>query len=103
MAEQRYGALLTIASVLRVLAWIVAIGCGLGLVIVVIWGVVEPASEVFIVALMLLLYGVFGFIYMYACSEGILVILDIETNTRTTNALLTRLAQTSLAPKTGES
>jgi hypothetical protein len=101
MIEQRYGALRLIASVLRVLAWVVAIGCGLGFLVALIVAATGSHAEAVMIGPVLLLYGIFGFIYVYACAEGIHVVLDIEANTRATSESLARLAQAPPGPPVG--
>ncbi len=93
MVETRYGALRTIAVILRVFAWIVGIGCAIGFVVALIWAAVAGEAGPLGIGVMLLIYAVFGFIYLYAATEAIYVILDIEANTRRSADLLQRQAQ----------
>jgi len=91
MVETRYRWLRVIAVVLKVFAWIVAIGCLLGFVGLVIWGLVKQTPEAVPIGLILLVYAFFGFIYLYAGAEMIYVLLDMEANTRRSAELLERL------------
>jgi hypothetical protein len=98
MEEQRYTALRTIATVLKVVAWILLVLCGLAFVGAVIYAAIQTEAEALLVAVMSVVYGVFGFIYLYAGAEAILVILDIEENTRRSGAFLAQLAQQARPP-----
>jgi hypothetical protein len=99
MVQTRYGALRTIAAILKVLAWIVGVGCALGFVVALLWAAVKLDAEALLVGLMLLLYAVLGFIYLYACGEGIHVILDIEANTRRAGDMLERFTRQPGSPE----
>lgn len=98
MEERRYQALRVISVVLRVLAWIVLVGCGLVFAGALIWAAVKMQGEALGVSLVAVLYGVFGFIYLYAGAEGILVFLDIEANTRRTGNMLERMLTAAQPP-----
>jgi len=77
-----------VIKVFKVLAWIFGIGGVLVFLVSIIWFIVTREANTLFVTLMSLLYGVGGFIYLYATSEGILVFLAIEENTRKTYTLL---------------
>lgn len=94
MGETRYQALRAISVVLRVLAWIALVGCGLVFVGALVWAAMKMQAEGLLVGVMAALYGAFGFIYLYACAEGICVFLDIEANTRRAGELLERMLAT---------
>jgi len=80
--EKRFPALRTIASILKVFAWISAIGSVIGFFITVSGGSrLSPGFGIF-GGLLFLLYGGLMMLIFYAWSEGILVILAIEENTR---------------------
>ena len=82
MEEVRYAGLRKVSDALRTLAWVVAILCAIGLLVGL--GLVMRKPETSgIVCLASLIYGVFGFLYLYGMSQLILVALDIEANTRT--------------------
>jgi hypothetical protein len=98
MEERRYQALRAISVVLRVLAWIVLVGLGLVFVGALIWAAVRMEAHALLFSLMAVLYGVFGFIYLYAGAEGILVFLDIEANTRRTGDMLERMLAAAQPP-----
>jgi len=98
MVQTRYRALRTIAAVLKVFAWIVGIGCALAFVIALAWAAVKTTAQHLPVALFCAIYAVLGFIYLYACAEGIYGILDIEASTRRTADLLQRQAQPPSPP-----
>jgi hypothetical protein len=68
---------------LRTLAWVVAVICGVGLLVGLGLVVRKPEASG-ILCLASLIYGVFGFLYLYGTSQLILVALDIEANTRAT-------------------
>ena len=83
MEEVKYAGLRKVSDALRTLAWVVAILCGIGLLVGL--GLVARKPETSgIVCLASLIYGVFGFLYLYGTSQLILVVLDIEANTRVT-------------------
>ena len=83
MEESKYANLRKISDALRTLAWVVLILCGVGL-LVGLGLIVRKPDTSGIVCLVSLIYGVFGFLYLYGTSQLILVILDIEANTRIT-------------------
>jgi ABC-type glucose/galactose transport system permease subunit len=97
MVEERYPALRIISTILRVLAWVVGVGCALGFVGTLIAAAATQSAHPALMALILAVYGVFGFIYLYAGAEAILVFLDIEENTRRTAASLARMTQPGAA------
>jgi hypothetical protein len=74
---------------------ILGIGTVITIPVSIIWIIVTRASEPLFVVAMSLLYGVFGFIYLYATSEGILVFWAIEENTRRICTLLEEREQAS--------
>ncbi len=82
MAEVKYAGLRKVSDALRTLAWAVVILCGLGLLVGLGLMVRKPEASG-ILCLVSLIYGVFGFLYLYGMSQLILVALDIEANTRT--------------------
>jgi hypothetical protein len=99
MGEQRYTALRTIATVLKALAWILAVACGLVFLgAIIYYAAIQTEAQALLVAVMSVFYSVFGFIYLYAGAEAILVILDIEENTRRSGAFLAQLAQQARPP-----
>ncbi len=81
MAEVKYAGLRKVSDALRTLAWVVVVLCGIGLLVGLGLMVRKPEASG-VVCLVSLIYGVFGFIYLYGMSQLILVILDIEANTR---------------------
>ncbi len=93
MVEERYTALRTIATVLKVLAWVLAVVCSLVFLGAIIYAAIQTEAQALLVAVMSVFYSVFGFIYLYAGAEAILVILDIEENTRRSGVFLAQLAQ----------
>jgi hypothetical protein len=96
--QERYSVLRLLSKILNVFAWIVGIGTVVVFIvstISTIRAVVAGEAYSLLATLMSLLYGVFGFIYLYATSEGILVFLAIEENTRKTCTLLEELKQSS--------
>ena len=83
MEEVKYAGLRKVSDALRTLAWVVAILCGIGLLVGLGLVVRKPEASG-ILCLASLIYGVFGFLYLYGMSQLILVALDIEANTRVT-------------------
>ncbi|MFA5393674.1 MAG: hypothetical protein WC081_01540 [Candidatus Ratteibacteria bacterium] len=78
----KYAGLRKVSDALCTLAWVVVILCGIGLLVGL--GLLARKPETSgIVCLASLVYGVFGFLYLYGASQLILVVLDIEANTRT--------------------
>ncbi len=89
VAERRYTTLLTISRVFRVVAWVLAILGGLG----VIGGTLQTLSEKSAgEALAVLIVGALGVglytLLLLAAAEGIKLAIDIESNTRRTAELL---------------
>ena len=81
MEDTKYAGLRKISDALRVLAWVVVAICGIGFAVGL--GLIMRKPEASgIVCLAFLIYGVFGFLYLYGMSQLILVALDIEANTR---------------------
>ena len=83
MEEVKYVGLRKVSDALRTLAWVVVILCGVGLLVGLGLIVRKPEASG-ILCLASLVYGVFGFLYLYGTSQLILVVLDIEANTRVT-------------------
>ncbi|MBU2495346.1 MAG: hypothetical protein KJ935_02435 [Candidatus Omnitrophica bacterium] len=83
MEEIKYAGLRKVSDALRTLAWVVLVLCGVGLLVGLGLIVRKPEASG-IVCLASLIYGVFGFLYLYGMSQLILVALDIEANTRVT-------------------
>ena len=83
MEEVKYASLRKVSDALRTLAWAVVVLCGVGLLVGLGLIVRKPETSG-IVCLASLIYGVFGFLYLYGTSQLILVVLDIEANTRVT-------------------
>ena len=83
MEEVKYAGLRKVSDALRTLAWVVIILCGVGLLVGLGLIVRKPEASG-ILCLVSLVYGVFGFLYLYGASQLILVVLDIEANTRVT-------------------
>jgi len=81
MAEVKYAGLRKVSDALRTLAWTVAVLCGIGLLVGLGLMVRKPEASG-ILCLISLIYGVFGFLYLYGMSQLILVALDIEANPR---------------------
>ncbi|MFH2068491.1 MAG: hypothetical protein ABII89_03390 [Candidatus Omnitrophota bacterium] len=81
MAEIKYAGLKKVSDALCTLAWVVAVLCGVGLLVGLGLIVRKPEASG-ILCLASLVYGVFGFLYLYGMSQLILVALDIEANTR---------------------
>ncbi|HEY4815665.1 MAG TPA: hypothetical protein VIH58_13350 [Chthoniobacterales bacterium] len=101
--EKKYKALRVIATIFKILAFVLGILCLLGSVITLAIGAgagVNSSSSFannaafgglftgFLGAVVVLVYGVIIFLYLYAMSEFIHVFLDIEENTRLTNHML---------------
>ena len=81
MEEVKYAGLRKVSDALRTLAWVVLVLSGIGLLVGL--GLIARKPEASgIVCLASLIYGVFGFLYLYGTSQLILVALDIEANTR---------------------
>ena len=79
---KKFPALHTISSILKVLAWIIGILAVIGSVAAMV-GVSEYSGGGGIgTGLLILLVGAFYAMMLYALSEGIMVILAIEENTR---------------------
>ena len=83
MEESKYANLRKVSDALRTLAWVVLVLCGVGLLVGLGLLVRKPEASG-ILCLASLIYGVFGFLYLYGTSQLILVVLDIEANTRVT-------------------
>ena len=83
MEEVKYAGLRKVSDALRTLAWVVVVLCGVGLLVGLGLIVRKPEASG-ILCLVSLIYGVFGFLYFYGMSQLILVVLDIEANTRVT-------------------
>lgn len=99
MGETRYQALRTISGVLRVLAWIVLVGCGLVCIGSLVYAAAHGTAHVLGLSLVAALYAVLGFVYLYACAEGICVFLDLEANTRRAAELLEQTLATGRPPE----
>jgi hypothetical protein len=104
----RFGVLRLVATLLKIIAWVVLVlailgALGLGLLgpllsESLIDGALLPASLVegassIIAGVILLVAGIAAFIFLFATAEGIQVQLSIEENTRLTAALLLRLEE----------
>ncbi|MCJ7483276.1 MAG: hypothetical protein MUO31_09960 [Thermodesulfovibrionales bacterium] len=81
-------ALRTVASILKVLAWIWAIFTIIGFIVIIgqshqegLFGVSSGGPNI-LLALFSLFIGAIVFLFFYAISESILVIIAIEENTR---------------------
>ena len=83
MEEVKYAGLRKVSDALHTLAWVVISLCGVGLLVGLGLIVRKPETSG-ILCLVSLIYGVFGFLYLYGMSQLILVALDIEANTRVT-------------------
>ncbi len=91
----RYGALRTIAGVFKVLAWLTAAVCVIGVIMSIAAagkmansGYGSGAGGLGIVGVLVyLIAGAVGFVSFYATAESIIVIVDIEENTRATRSL----------------
>lgn len=83
MEENKYAGLRKVSDALRTLAWVVAVLGSVGLLVGLGLIVRKPETSG-ILCLASLIYGVFGFLYLYGMSQLILVALDIEANTRVT-------------------
>jgi len=81
MEEIKYAGLRKVSDALRTLSWVVLVLCGVGLLVGLGLIVRKPEASG-ILCLASLIYGVFGFLYLYGMSQLILVALDIEANTR---------------------
>ena len=84
MEENKYAGLRKVSDALRTLAWVVLVLCGVGFLVglgLVVRSKLEASG---ILCLASLIYGVFGFLCLYGASQLILVVLDIEANTRVT-------------------
>ena len=83
MEENKYAGLRKVSDAFSTLAWVMVVLCGVGLLVGL--GLIARKPEASgIVCLASLIYGVFGFLYLYGTSQLILVVLDIEANTRVT-------------------
>lgn len=91
--SDKFPTLRTIASFLKVLAWIVAITCLLGFISAVGYAIVKSAWEAIVLGVILLIYATYVFIHLYLTGELIYVAIDIEANTRQANEYLAYLAQ----------
>jgi hypothetical protein len=90
IGQRRYTGLEAISRVFRILAWVVAILGGLG-VIGASFGLVaqERSAEAFVTLLVGGLIVALYVLLLMAASEGIKIVIDIEDNTRrTANALI---------------
>lgn len=100
----RFGVLRLIATLFKVLAWIVLIGSILGALALGLLGPLIRQSLVdadlmaalgdsggVIAGLLLITLGILGFLSLFATGENIQLQLAIEENTRLTAALLLRL------------
>ena len=76
-AQARYPALRLMAGVYKILAWLVAIGTVI--CIIMLATSLEMSGVQLLVAF---LGGAVGFVTLLAVSEGIMVFIDIEENTR---------------------
>ena len=83
MEESKYASLRKVSDALCILAWVVLVLCGIGLLVGLGLLMRKPEASG-ILCLASLIYGVFGFLYLYGTSQLILVVLDIEANTRVT-------------------
>ena len=83
MEEVKYAGLRKVSDALRTLAWVVLVLCGVGFLVGLGLIVRKPEASG-ILCLASLIYGIFGFLYLYGMSQLILVALDIEANTRVT-------------------
>jgi hypothetical protein len=86
MSQHRFPALRTISWILRILAWIVALVCVVAFILFMFTEQFQQVqfegSAKIVVGIGLLLAGALYFLLLYAAAEGILVIIDIEENTR---------------------
>ncbi len=78
-ARARYPALRVMAGVYKILAWLVAIGA---IISIIMLATSRETSGVLI--LVAFLGGAVGFVTLFAASESIMVFIDIEENTRQT-------------------
>ncbi len=81
MGEYKYPGLKKVSEALRILAWAVVVLCSLAFLVGLGLSVRKPEASG-ILCLVSLVYGIFGFLYLYMVSQLILVIMDIEANTR---------------------
>jgi hypothetical protein len=90
LMEEKYRILRLASQTLKILAWVVLVVSIIvaiaGLVLIPTTGISRGLS----VAGVALLYAILGFIYLYASSEAILVLLAIEANTRQIFELLSQ-------------
>ncbi|HKV39768.1 MAG TPA: hypothetical protein VJX67_11195 [Blastocatellia bacterium] len=100
--EKKYKALRIIATIYKVLAFVVLAICVIGGLVMLAAGIgsgasrdynfgsVGPAAMLsgFVGALVVIIYGVVLFVMLYGAGEFIYVFLDIEENTRLTNSML---------------
>ncbi|MDO9575623.1 MAG: hypothetical protein Q7J55_03760, partial [bacterium] len=68
MENNKYAGLRKVSDALRTLAWVVAVLCGVGLLVGLGLIVRKPEASG-IVCLASLVYGVFGFFYLYGASQ----------------------------------
>ena len=81
MVECKYPGLKKVSEALRILAWAVVVICAIGFLVGLGLRVRKPEASGIRCGVSLI-YGIFGFLYLYTMSQLILVALDIEANTR---------------------
>jgi len=84
----RYGALRTLSAVYRILAYVFAAGGGIGVLVGLVAMTDEPAAGFGLIVLSVL-YGGLMFVSFLAFAQMIILMIDIENNTRQTAAALT--------------
>ena len=77
LSSKRYPALRSIAGLYQVLAWIVAVIAGIGILLSL-----DNFERDLIKLILIFIGGAVGFITLLAASESIKVFIDIEENTR---------------------
>ena len=85
----RYGALRTLSGIYKVLAYVVAAAGAIGLLVGLVTMTDNPAAGFGIIVLSVL-YGGLKFVTLLAFSQMIILMIDIEGNTRHTAAALSR-------------
>jgi amino acid transporter len=86
MSQHRFPALKTIAWILRIFAWVVAVVCVVAFILFAFTDQFQQTqfqgTAKILMGIGILLAGALYFLLLYAAAEGILVVIAIEENTR---------------------
>ena len=103
LSSTKYRDLRIIAGILRVLAYIVALAAAIGIIVGIIMIVrvhmptesqnMPIAAPGFVMIGMAFFYGAFGFLGLFTASQLILLLIDLESNTRESSILLRRMIE----------